>query len=81
MTPTVHEIAPGIYRISSFVPEVGPEGFTFNQFLIVADEPLLFHTGGRGMFPQIAEAVASVMPSKSCVGSVSATSSPTNAAR
>ena len=62
MTPTVHEIAAGIYRISSFVPEVGPEGFTFNQFLIVADEPLLFHTGGRGMFPLIAEAVASVMP-------------------
>jgi len=62
MTPTVHEIAPSIYRISTFVPEVGPEGFTFNQFLIVADEPLLFHTGGRGMFPLIAEAVASVMP-------------------
>jgi len=62
MTPTVHEIAPGIYRISSFIPEVGPEGFTFNQFLIVADEPLLFHTGGRGMFPLVAEAVASVMP-------------------
>ncbi len=61
-TPSVHEIAPGIHRISSFVPEVGPEGFTFNQFLIVAEEPLLFHTGGRGMFPLVAEAVASIMP-------------------
>lgn len=61
-TPTVHEIAPGIHRISTFVPEVGPDGFTFNQFLVVADEPLLFHTGPRGTFPLIAEAVARVMP-------------------
>lgn len=65
MTPTVHEIAPGIYRISTFAPDVGPEGFTFNQFLLVADEPLLFHTGGRGAFPLIAEAVASVIPVES----------------
>lgn len=60
--PTVAEIAPGIHRISTFLPNVGPEGFSFNQFLIVADEPLLFHTGPRGMFPLIAEAVATVMP-------------------
>jgi flavorubredoxin len=60
--PTVHEIAPGIHRISTFLPQVGPEGFTFNQFLIVADEPLLFHTGPRGMFPLFGEAVARVMP-------------------
>jgi flavorubredoxin len=60
--PTVHEIAPGIHRISTFLPNVGPEGFSFNQFLIVGDEPLLFHTGPRGMFPLIAEAVATVMP-------------------
>ena len=61
-TPSVHEIAPAIYRISSFVPQIGPNGFTFNQFLIVADEPLLFHTGGRGIFPLVAEAVASILP-------------------
>jgi flavorubredoxin len=61
MQPTVDEIADGIYRISTFVPEVSPEGFTFNQFLIAADEPLLFHTGPRGMFPLVAEAVASVV--------------------
>lgn len=60
--PTVDEISSGIYRISTFVPQVGPTGFTFNQFLVVADEPLLFHTGGRGLFPLVAEAVASVMP-------------------
>lgn len=62
MTPTVHEIAPGIHRISTFLPNVGPEGFSFNQFLIVADEPLLFHTGPRGLFPLVAEAVARVVP-------------------
>jgi flavorubredoxin len=63
MTPsTVHEIAPGIHRISTFVPNVTPEGFTFNQFLVLADEPLLFHAGPRGMFPLVAEAVARIMP-------------------
>jgi flavorubredoxin len=61
-TPTVHEIAPGIHRISTFLPNIGPDGFSFNQFLIVADEPLLFHTGPRGMFPLVAEAVASIVP-------------------
>ena len=58
----VNEIADGIYRISTFVPEIGPTGFTFNQFLVDADEPLLFHTGLRGMFPLVSEAIATVMP-------------------
>ncbi len=61
MQPTVDEIADGIYRISTFVPEVTPEGFTFNQFLVAAEEPLLFHTGPRAMFPLVAEAVATVL--------------------
>lgn len=61
-TPNIHEIAPNIYRISTFAPDVSPEGFTFNQFLVVADEPLLFHTGSRGLFPLVAEAVSSIMP-------------------
>jgi flavorubredoxin len=65
MQPAVDEIADGIYRISTFVPEVSPEGFTFNQFLVAADEPLLFHTGPRGMFPLVAEAVATVVPVES----------------
>ncbi len=47
------------------IPEVGPDGFTFNQFLVVAGEPLLFHTGPRGMFPLVAEAVAKVVPVES----------------
>jgi flavorubredoxin len=65
MQPTVDQIADDIYRISTFVPEVSPEGFTFNQFLVAADEPLLFHTGPRGMFPLVAEAVAKVLPVES----------------
>ena len=65
MQSNVDEIADGIYRISTFIPEISPDGFTFNQFLVVADEPLLFHTGPRGMFPLVAEAVASVVPVES----------------
>jgi flavorubredoxin len=66
MEPTVDEIAEGIYRISTFLPDVAPPaGFTFNQFLVQAEEPLLFHTGPRGMFPQVAEAVATITPVES----------------
>jgi len=63
--PTVDEIADGIYRISTWIPEVTPDGFTFNQFLVVGEEALLFHTGPRGMFPLVAEAVATVVPVES----------------
>ncbi len=62
MTTTVDEIAPGIYRMSTFVSEIGPTGFTFNQFLIDDDEPLLFHTGHRSMFPAICGAIEKVLP-------------------
>ena len=65
MHATMDEINDGIYRISTFVPAVSPEGFTFNQFLIAAEEPLLFHTGPRAMFPLVAEAVATVVPVES----------------
>ncbi|MBA2386400.1 MAG: MBL fold metallo-hydrolase [Acidimicrobiia bacterium] len=66
METKLDEIADGIYRLSTFVPEVAPPaGFTFNQFLIDADEPLLFHTGPRAMFPLVAEAVAKVLPVES----------------
>jgi flavorubredoxin len=61
MKTDVTEIADGIYRLSTLVPQIGPNGFTFNQFLIDADEPLLFHYGHRGMFPLISAAVASVI--------------------
>ena len=59
---SVFEIAPKIYRISTPVPPgVIPGGFTFNQFLIVDDAPLLFHTGPRKMFPLVQQAVAHVL--------------------
>lgn len=57
----VHEIADGIYRINTPVALPGG-GFSFNQYLIVDDEPLIFHTGPRKMFPLVHEAVASVLP-------------------
>ena len=59
---SVHEIAPSVFRISTPVPPSEmPGGFTFNQFLIVDDAPLLFHTGPRKMFPLVKEAVAHVL--------------------
>ncbi len=58
----VHEVADGIYRINTPVAIAGAQGFSFNQYLIVDDEPLLFHTGPRKLFPLVREAVASVMP-------------------
>ncbi len=63
MDTALDEIADGIYRISTWIPDVAPPaGFTFNQFLVVADEPLLFHTGPRAMFPLVSGAVGRVIP-------------------
>lgn len=63
METKVTEIADGIYRLSTFVAEIAPPaGFTFNQFLVLGDEPLLFHTGLRKMFPLTRGAVASILP-------------------
>jgi flavorubredoxin len=60
----IDEIAEDIYRISTPIPPnpALPAGFTFNQFLIVDEQPLLFHTGLRRIFPLVREAVAKVMP-------------------
>ena len=58
----VHEVADGIYRINTPVVVDGAGGFSFNQYLIVDDEPLLFHTGLRKMFPLVREAVESILP-------------------
>ena len=63
MNTQIDEIAERIYRFSTFVPEIAaPAGFTFNQYLIDADEPLLFHCGPRTMFPLVSEALATIMP-------------------
>ncbi|MGE0717834.1 MAG: MBL fold metallo-hydrolase [Alphaproteobacteria bacterium] len=63
METKVAEIADGIYRLSTFVPEIAPPaGFAFNQFLVLGDEPLLFHTGLRRMFPLVRAAVGKLIP-------------------
>jgi flavorubredoxin len=58
MDTSIDEIAPQIYRFSTFSPQAG---IVFNQFLIDADEPLLFHAGQRMLFPQLHEALSSVI--------------------
>jgi len=62
----IDEIANGIFRISTPVPpQAIPGGFTFNQYLIVDDAPLLYHTGTKNMFPKVRDAIASVIPVES----------------
>jgi flavorubredoxin len=62
METKIYEIDAGIYRLSTHVPEIAPPaGFTFNQFLVLGDEPLLFHTGPKRMFPLVRDAVARLM--------------------
>ena len=57
------EIAAGVYRVSVFLPQAqGGAGFMFNHFLIVGDEPMLFHCGLRKMFPLVSEAVGKIIP-------------------
>ena len=62
METRINEIADGIYRLSTYFPDMTPSGFTFNQFLIKGDEPLLFHCGMRGIFPLVSAAVARIVP-------------------
>jgi len=63
MKTQIDEIAERIYRLSTFVPEIAPPaGFTFNQYLVDADEPLLFHCGPRMMFPLVSAAFATITP-------------------
>lgn len=65
METRIDEVAAGIYRLSTLVPDIAPPaGFTFNQFLVTGDEPLLFHTGLRRMFPLIRAAVDRVIPAE-----------------
>jgi flavorubredoxin len=65
METKVAEIGEGIFRLSTWVPGIGgPAGFTFCQFLIAGDEPMLFHTGQRPLFPAVSAAAAEVMDLK-----------------
>ena len=59
MDTRVDEISPGVYRLSSYVPEADVQ---FKQFLLDGDEPLLFHTGPCRMFPLVAEVIGRVRP-------------------
>ena len=61
MNTHIHEIADGVFRLSTVVPDAVPGGFTFNQYLLTGEEPLLFHTGARQLFPLVADAVAKVI--------------------
>jgi hypothetical protein len=54
----IDEIAPDLYRVSLYVPQFDLQ---FNHFLIKDDEPLLFHTGMRRMFPEVRDAVAKLI--------------------
>jgi len=63
METKISEIADGIYRLSTYVPDIAPPaGFTFNQFLVLGDEPLMFHTGLRKMFQLNRDAVSRIIP-------------------
>ena len=58
----IDEIASGIYRINTPLALPGEVGFSFNQYLIVDDAPMLFHSGMRKLFPLVSEAIRAVMP-------------------
>jgi flavorubredoxin len=63
MQTEIDEIADGIYRLSTHIADVAPPaGFTFNQFLVLGEEPLLFHCGMRGLFPLVSAAVGKLIP-------------------
>lgn len=63
METRINEIADGIFRLSTFVPDIAPPaGFTFNQFLVLGDEPLMFHTGLHKMFPLNVSALRRIIP-------------------
>ena len=63
METRIDEIAPDIYRLSTWVDEIAPPaGFTFNQFLVRDEQPFLFHTGMRALFPLVSEAVSRIVP-------------------
>src|SRR5690242_9917098 len=63
METRIDEIGANVYRLSVLVPDVAPPaGFTYNHFLILGDEPLLFYCGRRKMFPLVSGAVAKIIP-------------------
>lgn len=59
---SIDEIAPDTYRINIPMPDMIPGGFSFNQYLVIDDEPLLFHTGPKKLFPLIREQIEKKLP-------------------
>jgi flavorubredoxin len=59
MDTLVTEVADGVHQLSTHIPEVD---LTFCQYLLTGEEPVLFHTGMRGLFPSVAEAAGRVVP-------------------
>ena len=59
METRIDEIAGDIFRLSTYVPD---PNIMFNQFVVRADEPLLFHTGLRALFPLVSDAIARIVP-------------------
>jgi flavorubredoxin len=62
MDTTVDEIGAGIFRLSTWIPDITEHGFTMNQFLLTGDQPFLFHCGHRQLFPLVSAAVAKIIP-------------------
>ena len=82
METKIAEIADGIFRLSTYVPQIAPPaGFAFNSFLVRGEQPLLFHTGLHKMFPLNRKRSPRSSRSRACAGSRSATMRPTSAAR
>ena len=59
---SIHPVAPDIYRISVALPDLLPGGFSFNQYLVVDDQPLLFHTGPKKLFGLVREQIEKMLP-------------------
>ena len=62
MDTTVDEIGDGIFRLSTWIPDITEHGFTVNQFLLTGEQPFLFHTGMRQLFPLVSAAIERVLP-------------------
>lgn len=65
MNTTVDEIADGIFRFSTWIPDITEHGFTFNQFLLTGEQPFLFHTGQNFLYPTVSQAISRVIPLES----------------
>jgi hypothetical protein len=72
------EISDNIFRLSVPVASIAGGGITYNQYLLLDDEPLLFHTGKRAMFSQVQTSISRICHWNACAGSLSRISKPTN---